>query len=200
MNKLEGVKFLKAFKIPTVDLIDIPKLLLDENPIETGLSIRTSPKGKCERNVYLPSIHNCKSKEKIQDFIDMYDKKYNIFAHKTVQPEVIGSVSKLDFRNSIVIETYEDFTKRKQEIIDNRMIIPMRGDKMLISRLEMLREEPKDYKNFRKVIYSLYDIPFTNYDMEYVIQDGEAIFTDLTLPENREYNYFKEYIEDEERE
>lgn len=200
MNKLEGIKFLKAFKIPTLDLLDPQEILLDDNPIETGLSIRTSPKGRNEPNVYLPSIHNCKSKEQIKEFIDMYGKKYYIFAHNTVKPEVIGSISKLDFRNSIVIETYKDFIKRKEEIIDNRMIIPMRGDKMVISRLEMLIKDPEDYKNFKKIIYELYNIPFTNYDMEYVIQNSEVIFTDLTLPKNTEYIYFKEYVEEYERE
>lgn len=200
LNKKEGIEFLKAFNIPTVEMININELITQEGPIEKGISVRTSRKGDSRLgNVYLPSIHNCKDKEEIKNFINTYGRQYNIFAHETVRPEVIGAVSKLDFRNSIVIETYLNFLDRKEEKIHNRMIIPLYGDKMLISKLEMLEEDPKEYQDFKKVIYTLKDIPFSSYDMEYVIQEGKVIFTELTLPNDREYRYLKDYLEEQQR-
>lgn len=200
LNKKEGIEFLKAFNIPTVQTINIDELIMQQGPLKRGISVRTSiqyyNKGE---NVYLPSIHNCKNPEEIKKFINTYRGKYNIFAHETVQPEIIGSVSKLDFRNCVVLETYLNFVERKEEKIHNRMIIPLYGDKMQISKLEMLKEDPKEYKDFKKVIYLLNDIPFSTYDMEYVIQNGEVIFTDLTLPNDREYTYLKSYIEEQEK-
>ena len=112
--------------------------------------------------------------------------KYEIFAHKTVKPDVLGSVSKLEYTNSIIMETYNDFSDRKNEIIRNRMIIPINNDKIWVSHLKMSKNDPEDFKSFKKVIMYLKDIPFRQYDMEYVIQDGDVIFTDLTLPDERE--------------
>lgn len=200
-NKEDGITFLEQFKIPTIQKINIDDLLSGKIPIKNGLSVRVSPKDKSQKiNVYLPSIHNCKDINEIKAFIDKYKQKYKIFIHETVNPETIGSVSKLDFRNSIVIETYKNFDERKKEIINNRVIIPLYGEKMMISKLEMEKKDKDDYRNFKKVIYCLNDIPFSNYDMEYVIQDGEVIFTDLTLPDNSEYLYLKEYLDEKDKE
>lgn len=201
LNKEEGIKFMQELNIPTIETIDVNKVITGQVDLKKGLSVRVSPIGKTSHtNVYLPSIHNCTDIKEIRDFIDKYKGKYRIFMHETVKPETIGSVSKLDFRNSIVIETYKNFSERKEEKVDNRVIIPLYGDKMMISKLEMLRRDEGDYKSFRKVIYCLRDLPFSNYDMEYVIQNGSVMFTDLTLPDNCEYLYLKEYLNEKNKE
>lgn len=201
LNKKEGIKFLQEFNIPTIKMIDINKLIAGNVQIEKGLSVRVSPISKNQNtNVYLPSIHNCADLNEIRSFINKYKGEYDIFVHETVSPEIIGSVSKLDFRNSVVIETYKNFVERKEEKVDNRVVIPLYGDKMMISKLEMLRNDKEDYQNFKKVIYCLEDIPFSNYDMEYVIQKGDVMFTDLTLPNNSEYLYLKDYLDEKSKE
>lgn len=199
LNKKEGIEFLQAFNIPTIETINIDELVTQQYPIKKGISIRTSRQcGSNEENIDLPSIHNCKDREEIKRFISTYRREYSIFAHETVQPEIIGSVSKLNYTNTIVLETYLNFKDRKEERIHNRMIIPLHGNKMIISKLEMLKEEPNEYKDFKKVIYLLEEIPFTSYDMEYVIQNREVIFTDLTIPDDMEYDYLKSYIKEKE--
>lgn len=186
MSKLDGIKIMEFLKIPTISRMNISKIIDGEIPIDCGVSIRVSPKTKNDKwNVYLPSIHGCTDVEEIKRFINE-NGKYEIFAHKTVKPDVLGSISKLEYTNSIIMEIYNDFNDRKNEIIKNRMIIPINNDKIWVSHLEMSKNDPEDFKNFKKVIMYLKDIPFSQYDMEYVIQDGEVMFTDLTLPDGRE--------------
>ncbi len=194
LNKKEGISLLQEFGLPTVRTIEATDLMENKSDLKSGLSVRLSPKSSSERNVMLPSIHNCRDINVINGFISKNQDKYDIIIHKTVKPQVIGSISKLKFRESIVIETFKNFENRKKGIIDNRVIIPLLGDKMYISKLEMLRKDKVDYNNFRKVIILLNDIPFEEYDMEFVIEDGDVVFTDLTLPNNREYNSFKSFI------
>lgn len=196
LNKKEGISFLKKFGLPTVKTIEATDLMEKETDLESGLSVRLSSKSSADRNVMLSSIHNCKDVNVINRFISENQGKYDIIIHKTVKPQTIGSISKLKFRESIIIETFKNFEDRKREIVDNRVIIPILGDKMYISKLEMLKKDKIDYNNFRKVIILLKDIPFEEYDMEYVIEDGNVVFTDLTLPNNREYNSFKNFIDE----
>lgn len=196
LNKIEGIQFLENFKIPTIKFIDINSIVKGETPIDNGLSVRVSPLDRnSETSVYLPSIHNCTDRNEIKNFVDKHKDKYKIFIHETVNPDVIGAVSKLDFRESIVIEIYRDFMQREKGQVSNRVMIPLYGDKMMISKMEMDKKDREDYENFRKVIYYLKDMPFSNYDIEFVIQNGEVIFTDLTLPSNSEYSYLKDYLD-----
>lgn len=199
LNKKEGIIFLEKIGLPTVKQINPNNLTTNSKEIEDGLSVRLSPKRNSSTNVYLPSIHNCTDLYQIIEFMEKNKEKYDIIIHKTVKPEIIGSVSKLDFRDSIVLETYRNFEERKKEIITNRVVIPILGNRMYISGLEMMKKDKNDFYNFSKVIQFLKDIPFKEYDMEYVIENGKVIFTDLTLPDNREYNSFKEYIYDDAR-
>lgn len=196
VTKLEGIKLLETFNLPTVERLDISKIITGEISIENGISVRVSPKSKSSRwNVYLPSIHNCKSKEEVGRFVQE-NSFYEVFAHETVKPELIGSISRMEKNDSVVIETYKNFEQRKKEIVNNRMVIPFYADRLWISHLKLLKEDKEDFKNFRKVIMYLKDIPFAQYDMEYVIQNGEVIFTDLTLPDDKEYNMYKILIDD----
>lgn len=199
LNKKEGIIFLEKSGLPTVKKIKLEDLSANSSELQQGLSVRLSPKNDSNVNVYLPSIHNCKNFETVKKFIDENKSIYDIIIHKTVKPECIGSVSKLNFRESIVLETYRNFDERKKEIINNRMIIPMLGGRMFISQLEMLNKDKKDFKDFAKVVKYLKDVPFEEYDMEYVMENGKVIFTDLTLPDNREYNSLKECMEENER-
>ena len=186
MNKLEGIKALEELGIPTVKILDISKIIKGEIPInEKGLSIRTSPKDEKGRNVYLPSIHGCKDINKIKKFIEE-NQKYNIFAHETVNPEIIGSISKIKANNMIIIETYKDFENRKNEKIENRVSIPIYNDKLWISKLEMLNKDENDFYNFEKVIRYLRYIPYNEYDAEFVIENRKVIFTELTFQKERE--------------
>ncbi len=198
MSKLEGIQLLEKLRLPTIKRLNLEQLVNAEIPLKEGVSVRVSPKGHTfDRNVYLPSIHNCTNIEAIKKFVNN-NKMYDIFAHYTVKPEVIGSVSKLNHTSSIVLETYSDFNKRKMEIIDNRVIIPIICDRIWISKMEMLKKDKDDFKNFKKVIMFLNDIPFEQYDIEYVIQNGEVILTDLTLPDIREYKSYKDFFENKE--
>lgn len=196
LTKLEGIKFLEELNLPTVERIDINQIVEGQISIDNGISVRVSPKSNNSKwNVYLPSIHGCKNREEVKKFVKD-NSQYEIFAHETVKPEVIGSISKLQHTKSIVIETYKNFQQRKEEIIDNRMTIPIFADRLWISHLELLNKNKEDFMNFKKVIIYLKDIPFEQYDLEYIIQNGEVIFTDLTLPDNKEYNSYKKFLLD----
>ena len=60
MTKIEGLQLLESLKLPTVNRLDIKQILNGQIPLEQGLSLRVSPKdSNFDRNVYLPSIHNC---------------------------------------------------------------------------------------------------------------------------------------------
>jgi hypothetical protein len=196
MTKLDGIQLLDKLKLPTVKLFKISDILNENVSIKNGISLRLSPT-RCtsDRNVSLPSIHNCKDLEKIKQFIEQY-KLYNIFSHYTVKPDVIGSMSKLNHTNSIILETFRDFDERKEEILKNRLTIPIEFDRIMISKLQMLKNDKNDFLNFKKVILYLKDIPFQQYDIEYVIEDGNVIFTDLTLPNEKEFHSYMEYFND----
>lgn len=194
MTKMEGLRLLECLKLPTVSKLDIGQILNGQISLEQGLSLRVSPKGtNFDRNVYLPSIHNCSDINEIRAFIDA-NKGYNIFAHYTVKPEVIGSISRLKHTQSVIIETYKNFEDRKKEIIDNRVVIPILDDKLWISKMDLLKKDVNDFKNFKKIILHLNDIPFKQYDIEYVIQNDEVIFTDLTLPDYKEYQSYRSFF------
>jgi len=200
MTKMEGLQLLECLKLPTINKLDVGQILNGQIPLEQGLSLRVSPKGNnFDRNVYLPSIHNCSDINEIKSFVEA-NRDYNIFAHYTVKPEVIGSVSKLDHIQSVIIETYKNFDERKKEIIDNRLTIPIIDGRLWISKMDLLKKDKNDFLNFKKVILLLDDIPFKQYDLEYVIQSGEVIFTDLTLPDVKEYQSYKSFFIEKKKE
>lgn len=182
INKLEGINILRVFLLPTVKLIDLNKLLNSDKKIDDDLSIRLSPK-KNGQNVFLPSIHNIKNKDDIKIFIKEYSKYYNIFAHKTVKPELIGTASRLETYNKceLYMETYKDWDKRKSQTIFNGIIIPAFRDRFFLSYSKMMRKNEEDRISFMKVLMHLRKLPFETYNVEYAIEDGNIIFSELVL-------------------
>ena len=194
ISKLEGIKLLSKLNIPTVELLDIKQILEEKEPLKEGISVRLSPKSKLAKwNVGLPSINRRTNLDEIKGFIEQYQNQYIIFAHRSVIPESIGTLSKLE--DCLVIETYKNYEDKHNEVINNRIVVPILGDKMYINHMQMLRKEEQDFKDFRKVLMYLKGIPFSQYEMEYAIENGEVIFMDFTVADSREYQIYKELDE-----
>lgn len=190
ISKLEGIKLLDKLNMPCVELLDISKILDGTIPIDYGISVRLSPKDKWVKwNVGLPSINRRTDVEEVREFVDKYKGKYNVFAHKSVRPEIIGTLSKM--KDQLAIETYKTYEDKGDEIVDNRIIVPVIGDRFYINKMTLMKEDENDFNNFRKVIMYLKDVPFSEYEMEYVIEDGDVAFMDFTVADSREYNSFQ---------
>ena len=189
LSKLDGLKMLKMLKFPTVDLIDPKQLNENSEVLSQGLSVRTSPKKDMASNVYLPSIHNCTNLSEIHNFINEHEKDYNIIVHKTVRPKQIGSVSRygnLLGEEMLSIDTFYDFTTRRQEIIKNQATLPIYGGRFLISKLEVKNKDEEDFKVFSKVIQDVRHMPFKKFDAEFILdEDGQILFTDLTIQSDK---------------
>lgn len=193
MSKIEGLDMLKMLNFPTVEQID-PNLL-DENSqvLKQGLSVRTSPKKDMVYNTNLPSIHNCTNLNELRSFIQDHKSEYHTIVHKTVEAEIIGSISRFEAgTDKLSIETYEDFGKRKKEIIKNRVTVPIMGEKFAVSQLEMQEENPEDFKLFSQVIRDVKYLPFKKYDAEFIVKDGKVVFTDLTIQGREDSQYAEE--------
>lgn len=194
ISKLEGIKLLSKFKLPTVELLNIQQILDGKISIEDGVSIRLSPKNHNVRwNVGLPSINRRTDISEIRDFINKYQNEYYVFAHKSVRPESIGTLSRM--KEVVVLENYKSYEDKGDEIINNRAVIPIVGDKYFVSKMTLLKKDKQDFNNFRKVLMYLSKIPFSEYEMEYVIQNEEPIFMDFTVLNNREYTSYKDIYE-----
>ena len=184
MSKKEGLETLKMLGIPSVELID-PNLL-DENShvLREGLSVRTSPKNDMQNNTSLPSIHNCRDLNEIREFIKRYQRDYHIIVHKTVKPEILGSISKYQLSQEdekLIIELFEDFVKRKAGIIKNRATVPVIGERIMASRMELNEANKDDFLTFSKVLQGVRKMPFQTFDAEFVVENGQVCFTDLTI-------------------
>lgn len=193
VSKIKGLKMLQMLDFPTIKQID-PNLL-DQNSqiLKQGLSVRTSPKKDRENNVYLPSIHNCTNLNELRGFINQYQNQYHIIVHPTVKPEQIGSISKYQAgEDKVVIEIFKDFETRKKGIIENRATIPVMGNRFAISQLEMQEKKEEEFKIFGKVIREVSQMPFESYDAEFVVENGQVLFTDLTIQGRRDEAYAKE--------
>lgn len=195
ISKLEGIRLLAKLNLPTVELLDMSELVKGQIPIEDGVSVRLSPKNKSVSwNVGLPSINKRTDLEEIRSFVSEYENEYDVFAHKTVKPEMIGTLSK--FESILAIETYKSYEDKHDELIDNRIVVPVLGDRFLISQLELLKKSETDFNYFRKVINYLRQIPFSEYEMEFVIEDGQVVFMDFTVANDREYQAYRDYNEE----
>lgn len=195
ISKLDGIKLLNKLGLPTVKLLNVSEILSGQTPIDEGISIRLSPKNKSKKwNVGLPSIHKRKNIEEIKEFIDENSKENLVFAHKTVNPDIIGSISRLE--NEVVIESYKDYEQRYDEIINNSVTIPVIGERLIVSRLKMLNENQQDFEEFKKVIMYLTKIPYNRYDMEYVIENGNVIFMDFTVADFKECSRYEKLPEE----
>ncbi len=190
---------LQILEFPTVKSID-PNLL-DENSqiLKQGLSVRTSPKKNRENNVYLPSIHNCTDLNELREFINQYQSQYHMIVHPTVKPEQIGSISRYQAgEDKVVIEIFKDFETRKKGIIENRATVPVMGNRFAISQLEMQEKKEDEFKIFGKVIKEVSDMPFETYDAEFVVQNGQVLFTDLTIQGRKDEEYAEELTKQKE--
>lgn len=190
---------LQILEFPTVKSID-PNLL-DENSqiLKQGLSVRTSPKKNRENNVYLPSIHNCTDLNELREFINQYKNQYHMIVHPTVKPEQIGSISRYQAgEDKVVIEIFKDFETRKKGIIENRATVPVMGNRFAISQLEMQEKKEDEFKIFGKVIKEVSDMPFETYDAEFVVQNGQVLFTDLTIQGRKDEAYAEELTKQKE--
>lgn len=189
--KLDGIKMLQKLGIPTVKLMDISQIVTGDIPIDTGngISIRLSPKDKSVKwDVGLPSINRRKDLSEVRKFVQKYKEDYEVFAHETVRPEILGAVSR--FGNELVIETYEDYDKKHEQEIDNSVTIPVIENRFLINEMHLQKIDERDFHRFCKVIMYLRQIPFERYDAEYVFQDGEVIFMDFTVPDERQVSQY----------
>ena len=190
--KLDGIKLLQELGIPTVELMDISKIITGQIPIDTGngISVRLSPKNKNVKwDVGLPSINRRKDLSEVREFIQEYIGRYEVFAHETVRPEILGTVSR--FSDELAIETYEDYDKKHEQEVSNRFIVPVIGDRFLINKMRLQKNDEKYFNRFKEVIMYLKKIPFEKYDAEYVFQDGKVIFMDFTVPDERILSQFR---------
>ena len=185
VHKLEGIKVLRLFQLPTVQLLDISELMHSKKKIDMDLSIRLSPKhGRLsERNVFLPSIHNVRNKKEIWAFYKKYFMDYDVFAHKSVEPELIGTGSRYEsfISSYLFMDTYKDWGKRAKQIIHNSMSIPVYGNRFILSASQMQHEDYNDRKDFMKVYQQLRKLPFENYNVEYAFENGKLVFSELTI-------------------
>lgn len=131
----------------------------------------------------MPSINRRKDLSEVREFIQEYIGRYEVFAHETVRPEILGTVSR--FSDELAIETYEDYDKKHEQEVSNRLIVPVIGDRFLINKMRLQKNDEKDFNRFKEVIMYLKKIPFEKYDAEYVFQDGKVIFMDFTVPDER---------------
>lgn len=193
INKKEGIELLNSYGLPTVEFIDIEELLKSKEEIPDGMTVRVSPKGNHQRNVMLPSIYNCKDKEKIKTFFNEYSKVYNVFMHKTIRADKIGSISKIHSPNQdmLILEIFKSFKDREKEKIDNRMIIPILGGRYMISGIELMKKDKEDFSQFIDVFKQIRKLAYSSYNIEYFIKDGKIIFTEFAT----EAKEFEEYLE-----
>lgn len=190
VSKIEGLKMLQILDFPTIEPID-PNLL-DENSqvLKQGLSVRTSPKGEAENNVYLPSIHNCTQLNELRKFIKQHQNQYYTIVHPTVKPEQIGSISRYQAgEDKVIIEIFKDFERRKKGIIENRVTVPVMGERFAISQLQIQEKDEEEFNLFGKVIREIKYMPFQNYDAEFVVENGKVLFTDLTIQGKKDNEY-----------
>lgn len=175
MNKLEGIELLKQIEYPTVSLLNMVDLMKN-NILMEGVSVRLSSRND-SIDVNLPSIHNVKSMQVIENFIKEYGKNYDVLIHKTVKPQIIGTISKYKINDYyiIVVETYKNFLERKHGII-NEYISMMSIDNRLFNK----RYNSENAKIlFQKIYPFIKKNCFDEYDIEFVIENNEIVFTDF---------------------
>lgn len=174
MNKLEGLLFLKKYNLPVIELISYDDIVKDTYIIKEGLSLRLSTKKFDNIDVNLPSIHNCLNKETIRMFIEKYSSTNHILIHRTVKPDIIGSISKYSFsgKSNFIVEIFKNFNERKCGIIQEREIYEFIGNKYL---------KPKEVTKTKyiKAINLVKDIFFDSFDIEFVIENNRIIFMDF---------------------
>lgn len=170
MNKITGIKTLEYLGLQTVELISAQQLFSPTYVINQGISARLSSKKDNSIDVFLPSIHNCTSKIILKSFYEKYNSYYDVFFHETVVPVIIGTVSKYELlgQKYFIIETYKDFVNRKNGIVENRYIF------------NYFNVNTNYNSKLAKKIYDeVKNLPFESFDIEFVIEDGDVLYTDF---------------------
>jgi hypothetical protein len=178
MNKIEGLNILNDWKFPTIELLSLDDLEANPSLLTEGISVRLSSKEATDRvDVFLKSIHNVHSLEQIKDFIFKYQNDYNIIIHKTVKPELIGTISKYNNNgvNIIAIELYKDFNDRSHGIVSYRANVEMIGDRIIAIDNDKFISK----KLFVDIMYYLRKIDLEDYTFEFVVENGNIKFTDF---------------------
>ena len=180
MNKNDGLELLENWSFPTVELLTISDLENDSSILENGVSVRLSSKRNNKSvDIFLKSIHNVHEIEIVKKFIIDNESKYDIIIHKTVKPDIIGTVSKYS-NNSydiVAIELYKNFLDRNHGIVASRAVMEMQGN-MIIS-IDNNSFEPKSL--FYELMNYLKYVELDEYSIEFVVENKKLIFTDLYL-------------------
>lgn len=176
MTKIDGLKFLKKYDLPTVELLTIDDLLNDKSLLKYGISVRLSSKVN-NVDVGLKSIHGVHNIDEIINFIHQYKNDYNFIIHKTVKPSMIGTISKFNnhFTDVIAIEMYNNFENRKNGIVDYRAYAESIENRII----KLYKENFYSIKVLEELIKYAKDIYFEEFTVEFVLENDKVIFTDF---------------------
>lgn len=178
MNKIDGLELLNEWNFPTLELLTIDDL--EHNPylLHEGVSVRLSSRGNNENvDVFLNSIHNVHDINRVKKFIIDNKDKYDIIIHKTVKPDIIGTISKYNnyYHDIIAIELYNNFQDRSHGIISSRAITEMMGNIIL----EIDNDKFASKALYLELMMLLRYIDLDDYTIEFVLENNKLVFTDL---------------------
>lgn len=177
MNKIGGLELLENWNFPTLKLLTINDLEKNPNVLQDGVSVRLSSKGNDNIDVFLNSIHNIHDINIIKRFIVDNKDKYDIIIHKTVKPDIIGTISRYsnNYHDILVIELYKNFSDRSHGIVLSRAITEMLGN--IIINIDNNNFLSKSLY-YELMMYLRY-IELDDYNIEFVVEKNRIIFTDL---------------------
>ena len=190
MRKIDGLNYLSQNGFPTVKLLSIIDLENNNSLLNEGISVRLSSKKENDKaDVYLKSIHNIRHLDKIKEFIANNQNDYDIIIHKTVKPELIGTVSKYSnlYNDVIVIEIYKNFDERSHGIVSYRAIVEMIDGKVI----SISNDDFVSKKIFRQVMNYISDVEYNEYTFEFVVEQGKLVFTDFYTRDFKNKIYLK---------
>ena len=178
MNKIDGLELLDNWKFPTLELLTIDDLINNPSILEYGVSVRLSSKGDSKNiDVFLKSIHNVHDINLVNKFIIDNKEKYDIIIHKTVKPDIIGTISKYsnNYHDIVAIELYKNFSDRSHDIVSSRAVTEMLGN-MIIS---INNDKFISKSLFLELMNYLKYVELEDYTIEFVLENNKIIFTDL---------------------
>lgn len=189
MNKKDGLEFLQQYDLPTIKLLGFEDVWNEPSLIDSGLSLRLANKND-GIDVMLPSKHNVTDMNDVLSFYQKYYRDYDILIHKTINPQIIGSISKylLSDYDTIVIEIFKDFYERQKGVIKERVIITLL-DKRII---KIDNQGIINKKILKEIMENIIDIPYDTFDLEFVY-DNNLIFTDFY---SKDFDISKKKIKD----
>lgn len=177
MNKIGGLELLENWNFPTLELLTINDL--EDNPkvLQEGVSVRLSSKGNNNIDVFLDSIHDVHDINIIKSFIYKNKDKYDILIHKTVKPDIIGTISGYsnNHHDIVVIELYQNFLDRSHGIVLSRAITEKLGNMIIDIDNNSFVSKSLYYELMMYLRY----IELDDYNIEFVVEKNKIIFTDL---------------------